>query len=451
VSLFFTRDRARPPSTSARNGWDQVVLKAMMQATSFGQLQTTYGKQAAESVPANFAGYIAGGMFSSGVVFAAELKRVSIFTDVMFKWQRLAGTGGTADLWGDRQLGILEHPWTGGVTGDLLGRMILDADHAGNWYGVRPRSAGAADEIVRLRPDWCDLLLAPRELPVGAGGAMRTVGHRKVGLFYFDGGDRKQDPAVFMPDEFAHFAPMPDPLATYRGMSWLTPVLREIAGDKLATEHGIAFLEHGATPNLVITLPRELTQRQFDMFKDAYKEANEGADNAYRRLLLTGGADVTPVGVNMKDLDMAKLRGLSETRIAMAAGIHPVVLGSSEGMQGSSLNAGNYSAAKRATADSTFRNLWRNACGSLEVIVPPPADSRLWYDERSVAFLREDKTDGAQIASLEATIISTLVTAGFTNDSVVQAVTAGNWSLLQHSGLYSVQLQKPGSTDGTAA
>jgi hypothetical protein len=30
----------------------------------------------------------------------------------------------------------------------------------------------------------------------------------------------------------AHWSPIPDPLANFRGMSWLTPVLREIDADQ---------------------------------------------------------------------------------------------------------------------------------------------------------------------------------------------------------------------------
>jgi hypothetical protein len=35
----------------------------------------------------------------------------------------------------------------------------------------------------------------------------------------------------------AHFAPIIDPLADFRGMSWLTPILREIQADQAMTRH----------------------------------------------------------------------------------------------------------------------------------------------------------------------------------------------------------------------
>jgi len=412
----------------------------LQQSVGGAGLQTTWGNQTAEPIASNFGGHVLGGLFSSGVVFACESRRVSIFSGARPRWQRIAGTGGSAELFGTPDLEVLERPWAGGVTADFMARALLHADNSGNAYTVR-----RDNELIQLRPDWVDIVLTPRMLPVGEGGALRQVGYQKVGYFYFENGNRGSDPAVFLPDEVSHFAPMPDPLATYRGMSLMTPIIREVMADKLSTDHGIAFLEHGATPNMVITLPRETTQRQFDMFKRAYQESNEGAENAYGTLLLTSGADATPVGVNMKDLDMAKLRGISETRIAMAFGIHPVVLFSSEGMAGSSLNAGNYQASKEATADVTFRPLWSNFFGSLENIIPPPRGARLWYDERSVPFLREDIQKAATTAGAEAVTINGLVAQGFTPESAVAAVVSSNWSLLIHTGLFSVQLQPAGA------
>ena len=63
------------------------------------------------------------------------------------------------------------------------------------------------------------------------------VGWRRRGLVYWEGGPHAPtaEPVAFLPDEYVHFAPIPDPLATYRGMSWLTPILREIENDKSMT------------------------------------------------------------------------------------------------------------------------------------------------------------------------------------------------------------------------
>lgn len=449
------------PAAEKRYGfgqWVSDVLKFGGNTYGLGgnPIATSWDGTPVEKIAASFAGFVTGGYSADTVVFGIELKRMLIFSDARFQWRRIV-SGQPQDLFGSQELGVLERPWPGATTGDMLVRMLLDADLAGNCYQAR-----IGDEIVRMRPDWVDIVLAPRIVaPDGRGRIAlaetgQALGYTRAGYMYFEGGNRQTKPVVFLPDEVAHFAPIPDPLATYRGMSWLTPVIREIQADRQATEHQISYLDHGGTPNFLVKLPRETTKEQFELFKETYEASHGGIENAYQTLMLTAGADATTLGSTMVDLDMKALRGLGETRIAMAGGIHPVVLGSSEGMAGSSLNAGNYTAAKRSTADGTFRPLWRNAAGSLATIVPQPPNAgtgvELWYDDQHVAFLRDDQRDLAEIAAKDADIIRTLGDGGWDPDSIKAALKAGyDWSLLTHTGLVPVQLNVPGSGQAPAA
>jgi hypothetical protein len=135
--------------------------------------------------------------------------------------------------------------------------------------------------------------------------------------------------------------------------------------------------------------------------------------------------------------------------------VPPVIVGLSEGLQAATYS--NYGQARRRFADGTMHPLWQNAAGSLVPIVPaPPSDgrsaARLWYDARDVAFLREDRMDAANIQGRQATTIRTLVDAGYEPDAVVAAVQAEDYTLLKgrHTGLFSVQLQPPGTTGNDA-
>jgi hypothetical protein len=94
--------------------------------------------------------------------------------------------------------------------------------------------------------------------------------------------------------------------------------------------------------------------------------------------------------------------------------------------------------------DLTMRPLWRNAAASLATIVRVPGGSELWYDDRDIPALHESSRDAAEIQQIDALTIHSLITAGFTPDSVVDAVTAGEFSRLSHTGLYSVQLLPAG-------
>ncbi len=414
---------------------DWVADKILFGGQQYGSAFTsTWSVEPVERVADNFASYVNGVLKQNGIVFACEAVRLSIFTEAwpIFRRERKGRLG---DYFSAPVLDLLKKPFEGGTSGDLFGRLLLDADFAGNAYVAKIGS-----ELVRLRPDWVEILLAPRDTVLG------TVGYRKVGYAYYEHGDRSATPAVFLADEVAHFAPIPDPDASYRGMSWITPVLREIMADGQATKHKLKFFENAATPNLAVKFPDTITPEKYKAFVNRMKEQADGVDNAYKTLYTGGGADVSVIGTDLRQLDFKVTQGAGETRIAAAARIHPVLVGLSEGMQGSALNAGNYNSARRSTADITFRPLWRNFFGSLQTIIPTPPDAVLTFDPSSIAFLREDEQDIAAVQATKAQTIRTLIDAGFTPESVISAVANEDMTLLVHTGLFSVQLQEPGAS-----
>ena len=407
-------------------------------------IATSMGKERAEPIEANFAGYCEGALKANGVVFGCEQIRLSTFSEARFQFRQLRN-GRPGDLFGTQALAILEEPWPGGTTGDLLARLLLDADMAGNGYVTI-----LDGEMVRLRPDWVDIILRQRTANIGRDGAAVAVGWERVGYAYYEGGRGTGKPAVFLPGEVCHFAPMPDPMASYRGMSWLTPIIRDIQADGMLNRHKIRFLENAATPNLAVSLPKEISPAQFDAFVERMDRSHKGPENAGKTLYTGGGADVTVIGSNFTDLALTAVQGALETRICVAAGVHPVLVGSSEGLGGSSLNQGNFAAARRRFADITMRPLWRNVSGSLATLVPAPAASELWFDERDIAFLREDEADAAEIQNVRAETITTLIREGFDPASAIAAVDNDDFRLLVHTGLVSVQLQVPGSQPAAA-
>lgn len=401
--------------------------------------QTIRGNE--ETIDPTFRGYAESGYAANAIVFACMQVRFSLFSEARFQFRQIR-SGRPGDLFGTPALKRLEQPWPGGTTGDLLARMMVSNDLAGNAYVVATEAGGCRV----LRPDWVTMVLGSERAPATSP---QDVDAELIALVYHPGGRQAgTTPQVFLRGEFAHFAPTPDPLSPFRGMPWIAPVVREIQGDAGYTAHKLKFLEQGATVNLVVSLDKDVvtTPTAFDTWVDAMDKKHKGLLNAYNTLYLGAGAVPTAIGSDMVQMDFKAVQGAGETRIAAAAGVPPVVVGFSEGLQGSSLNAGNYTAARRRLADLTMRPLWRNAAGSLASLVDVPDRSELWYDDRDVSFLQEDVKDAADIQQQEALTIRQLVDAGFNPDDVVDAVTAGDLKRLRgkHSGLYSVQLQEPG-------
>ena len=371
---------------------------------------------------------------TNGIVFACAAVRQRIFSEVTFRFASM-NNGRTGRMFGTPELSILEKPWPNGTTGELAARMIFDADHAGNFYGVR-----AGNRIYRRDPAKTSIILngnpAEDEYVDVVGYAYRPKG--KDGPTY-----------TYTTDEMCHWSPIPDPDHPYKGMSWISPILREVRSDNEATDAKASFFRNGMTPNMVVKFPEGvMNQDQFDRFKAKMEADYAGSRGAGKTLYLAPGADVMVVGKDFKEMDFSETQGRDETRIASAAGVPAVIVGLKESLAGSSLNAGNFAAARRSLADGTMRPLYRSAAAALQTIVPAPQDkgaSKLWYDDTQVAFFREDRADAATIQSTQAQTIKAYIDAGFEPASVIAAVEAEDRSLLVHSGLYSVQLQKPGA------
>lgn len=405
--------------------------------SQYWSLPVSNWKPNEEGIGSDFVGLVNGAYKSNSVVFACELTRMALFSEARFQWRKMTN-GRPGDLFGNQDLRILEKPWRGGTTGDLLARMLVDADFGGSGYVAR--RAERPDRMMRMRPDWVVLVLGSQDDPDFANLAMDA---EVLGCIYHPGGIMSGHPAVpLLVDEFAQFAPIPDPLATYRGMSWLTPVIREIEGDAAATMHKLMFFKNGASPQMVVTMGPDVTPANLQQFVAKMDDAHNGWQNAYKTLYLGHGADVTVVGKDLAQLDFKATQGAGETRIAAASGVHPVIAALSEGLSGSSLNSGNFGAAARLVADRTLRPLWRNVSGSLENIVPPPGGADLWYDDRDISFLQEDRKDAAEIQFIDAQAIRQLVDAQFEPDSAVAAIAAQDMTLLVHTGRPTVQGQQ---------
>jgi hypothetical protein len=390
-----------------------------------------------ERIDPSFLGFANSAMKGNSIVFQCMRARFSVFAQAGFQFRRVVN-GRPGDLFGTQALEPLETPWTNGGTPDLLKRMIIDADLAGNSYWTL-RAGG----MRRLRPDWVYII---RGVDGDPGGNPDDIDSEIIGYAYWPGGPfgaaSKDQIEFFLAEEICHFAPIPDPEASWKGMSWLTPVLREIQGDDAATNHRNAFFENGATLQTLFKYDPDLSVTDVRAMKNLFEEQHRGVGNAYRSLHIGGGVDATVIGTDLKQIDFTEVTGRIETRIAGAAGVPPIIVGLTEGLQAATYS--NYGQAKEAFSDITLRTLWQDVAKSLSVLIDVPGGAILWYDDRDIPFLRENRTDAAATLQTQASTMQTLINSGFKPDTVTAAMLAnGDWSLLVHSGLYSVQLQLP--------
>lgn len=419
-------------------GWVDALAKFQGQLYGPTGVTTSIPGERIEPVLDTFVGYVQGAYKANGVVFAVSLARSMLFTDITFKWRSKGTVGGGSDLFGNPALLPLERPWPGGTTQSLLTRAEQDVTASGTFFVARE-----GDRLRRFRPDWCEFILtAPPD---------EAIESDVIGFKYTIGGPRSggvarmypiNPPADALKDGYgAYWAPIPDPEASYRGMSWLTPVIREMQSDQASTTHKLKFFENAATPNFAVTLSETVSPDQFAAFVRASQEASAGVANAGKTWYLGGGATPIPLGSTLQQMDFRGVQGAGETRICAAGRVPPIIVGLSEGLSAATYS--NYSQARRAFGDSWGHPQWKSFAGAMEPILDVPAGCELWYDARGVAFLREDAKDLAEVQSTTMATINAAIAAGWTPESAQAAVLAEDLSLLKHSGLMSVQLQPP--------
>ena len=399
-----------------------------------------------ESAPDSFESMVSGVYRRSGIVAACIAARAGLVSEARFKYRTLSDRR----LYGQESLKPLEQPTPNATSGDILARFEQDASLSGNAYRLR-----IGRQLHHVRPDHMHIVHGtntPNEYEIA--DAPDATG---VAYAYWPGGiGGKYDPKYYLPSDVAHYAPEPDPLMRFRGVSWVASVLTQIDTDRQMTAHKAKFLERGVPP-FALKYPEEVTRGDQGAEKakaivEQYRERYE-TSRQWEALHLFGGADPVSIGLNFRDLDFRAIQGAGETQVASRARVPAAVLGISEGLQGPALNAGNFGQARRQFGEQYAYPSLRQMCEALASLVPVPAGSELWYDLTDVAFLREDAKDAAEVIATQAQAIRTLVDGGMKPDEAVAAVTSGDLSLLvgQHTGLLPVQLQPPGTTTTPSA
>jgi len=446
------RTELQPTTTEQRYAVDDWLTQFLFPSTfqygnttyNFGMpagMSQTMGQSRVKAIANSLPSYMKA-LQSCPPAFAAQMVRALVLSQVRFTFRNPPyDSSAPRKTFGTGALQLLERPWPNGTTGDLVGLMEWHAGLAGNSFVLRK-----PDRLRVLRPDFTYPVYGSELEPESPDHALDGD---LLGYVYQNGGlnNPHTKPTLLLPEDVAHWIPagLADPLNPGMGMSWITAGLRDIQADQAASEFKVKYLTNGATPNLVINGIPATTPDQYNEIVDMLEERHTGLANAYRTLYLTTGADAKVVGSNLQELDMKGTQGNGETRLSMLSRVPAPVLGIAAGLEGSSLNAGNFGQARRLFSDTWVLPTLQSLAGALADVIDVPSRAELWFDTVDMPLLREDAKDAAEINSINAKTILQHVSAGATYDSAVSAVMSGDLRVLKWSGLSSVQLQVPGT------
>jgi hypothetical protein len=238
-----------------------------------------------ESIGNDFMSYATIGYQGNGPVFSVLNARLRLFSEATFKYRDLATRSCSA-------------PVAAAARAPVARRFDERASRPDD-PGRRPRGERVRPPCQRRAPRAAAPGLGPDHLRADVTtrhGLRVPRGHR---LRVLRG--RQGDPVFYPVDEVAHWSPIPDPLAPWRGMSWLTPVVREINADLAMSGHS----RSSSTTRRRRTCSSSTRARSTEAgWRSCASRSVEPRwrGNANKTLLLDQGADVTVIGASSSEM-----------------------------------------------------------------------------------------------------------------------------------------------------
>ena len=275
------------------------------------------------------------------------------------------------------------NPWDDGDS--FLRTWIASENIAGEFYAEIVRSrAGVPAELYPLRPDY----LYPQY--VSRGGS-EVLDHY---LYYING-----KPIKFLPDDLL-IKRRHGLGSMYSGVSPLYVALNPVDADIAATEYIRAFYNNGATPSGILKVKgRKMSEE--DMAAAQQKFVNRYGRGGKMRggpMILDEDGDYEAIGSNLSELNSGELTQIDETRICMAFGVPPVLIGAYVGLQ---------NVNQKASFKGAMEEFWMNTMspelkqlrqfltrkflplyGEAEAVMR--GDIRFFWDMTNVSALQED-------------------------------------------------------------
>lgn len=237
-----------------------------------------------------------------------------------------------------------------------------------------------------MRSDWCQFYR-------GEGQPIRAIRYQPYGL-----------PPVDVPISNVVLFQYYDPIyPLLKGLSPLAVALNIVQVDNFATAFLNDFMQHGAMPQGLLTSDQMLQPKEAEDIADRWVQRHGGAGNWSKPAVLGRGTTYQPTGAAFSPgFDFSKIDGRDESRMCMAIGVEPILIGAQVGLQASTYS--NYEEARRAFYQARVLPEWRYLASEIrEQLLPHFEDAAssftVGFDLGEIKALQEDKTAAWQRAT----------------------------------------------------
>ena len=216
----------------------------------------------------------------------------------------------------------------------FIERLVTFLMVAGNAYAIKERARNdQVSAIYLLRPD--RVTIVPGDY--GAQGYIYTVGSTEYSVDVRD---------------MCHLA-LPHPSGDLYGLSPLKVLSRMVNLDLNMTDFAKIYFQNAGVPSGLLKIKRRLTsQEEASTIRSRWRSQFGGVNNFHRIAILDDDAEYQPMSNSPKDMELAGLHNLTESRICAVFGVPPILVGANVGLQRSTFS--NYREARLAFHSETL-------------------------------------------------------------------------------------------------
>ena len=167
---------------------------------------------------------------------------------------------------------------------------------------------GVPQELYCLRPDWM-------RIEIGR--------YKKVDSYnYLD-----RQPLPYESILHIKFNNQHEEESNFFGQSPLEPCWPAIKQNYLTTESNISLLENSCIPSLLLKIPEDVSEDQFESILSRVKGTYSGSENTGKVIGLTGGIDAVPIALKPTDMNWEEMRKIAHREICLALGVPTELVG----------------------------------------------------------------------------------------------------------------------------
>jgi HK97 family phage portal protein len=258
---------------------------------------------------------------------------------------------------------------------EMIDQMIVHLYVSGNAYLYKERGqSGRITQVYLLRPDRVSIKSTQKDGVTGyeyeiEGSAydlpVSDVQHLKLGV---------------------------NPNNDLYGLSPLTVLASTINLDLSMTQYAKAFFMNAGVPSGMLKLKKRLqTQEEANTIRSRWRSQFSTPSNYNSLAILDEDASYEPLSVDPGNMAMPELRDTIESRICMAFGIPPIIIGSVVGLDRATYS--NYKEARRSFWDETMIGLITKITRFLNYAIADefPGNDQVTVDFAQVRSLVDDK------------------------------------------------------------